>query len=217
MFAFRKFLVKNRLWIGLVLIALGIYIGVENTWWIGWLPILVGLLTIVAHFLIGPVTLLQRYVESGDVDGAKELIDMVKFPNLLVKPIRSAYYMLKANFSTMSDDLDGAEAELKKSLESGVADKDYQGTAYLQLGTIAHRKGNTKEAYEHLKKAVSIGLPDGDSIATAYLQLCSISMQRRDFRGSKMFFTKAQAAKPKNAQILDQIAEMKKYIARIPG
>jgi tetratricopeptide (TPR) repeat protein len=201
MFAFRKFLVKYRLWIGLVLIGLGIYIGIESTWWIGWLPILIGLLTIVAHFLIGPVTLLQRYVESGDVEGAKELIDMVKFPN----------------FSTMNEDLDGAEAELKKSLASGVADKDYQGTAYLQLGTIANRKGNTKEAFEYLRKAVGVGLPDGDSNATAYLQLCSIAMQRRDFRGAKMYFSKAQSAKSKNPQILEQIAEVKKYIARIPG
>jgi tetratricopeptide (TPR) repeat protein len=217
MFAFRKFLVKYRLWIGLVLIGLGIYIGIESTWWIGWLPILIGLLTIVAHFLIGPVTLLQRYVESGDVEGAKELIDMVKFPNLLIKPIRSAFYMLKANFSTMNEDLDGAEAELKKSLASGVADKDYQGTAYLQLGTIANRKGNTKEAFEYLRKAVGVGLPDGDSNATAYLQLCSIAMQRRDFRGAKMYFSKAQSAKSKNPQILEQIAEVKKYIARIPG
>lgn len=217
MFAFRKFLVKNRIWIGLVLIALGIFWGIESSWWLGWLPILIGVLTILAHFLIGPVTLLQRYVESGDVDGAKELIDMVKYPNFLIKPIRSAYYMLKANFSTMNENLDDAEAELKKSLESGVSDKDYQGTAYLQLGTIANRKGNTKEAFEHLKKAVKIGLPDADSQATAYLQLSSICMQRRDFRGSKMFFSKAQAAKPKNQQIVEQIAEMKKYIARIPG
>lgn len=217
MFALRKFLVKNRLIIGILLIALGIYLGIVNTWWLGWLPIFIGILTIVAHFLIGPVTLLQKYVEEGNIDGAKELIQMVKFPNLLLKPIRSAFYMLKANFSTMDEDFDGAEADLKKSLEAGTVDKASQGMTYLQLGSIALKKGNYKEAFEMTKKSVSFGLPDGDSNATAYMILCQICMQRRDFKGSKFYFSKAQAAKAKNPQILDQIAEVKKHIARLPG
>src|SRR5690606_10076226 len=123
-----------------------------------------------------------------DVEGAQKLISRVKYPKLLYKPIRSAYYMLKANFSTMNEDLDTAESELKMGLASGSTDKDFQGTALLQLGSIAYRKGNTKEAYEHLRKAVKAGLPDPDSNATAYLQLSSIAMQRRDFKGAKFYF-----------------------------
>ena len=96
-------------------------------------------------------------------------------------------------------------------------EKEYEGTAYLQLGAIAFKKGNTKEAYEHLRKAVKIGLPDKDSEATAYLQLSGICMQRRDFRGAKNYFAKAKACKAKNEQVVAQIAEMSKYMARIPG
>lgn len=217
MFAFRKFLVKNRLWIGIVLIALGIVIGIMNTWWVGWLPIFIGILTIVAHFIIGPVTLLQKYIEDGDIEGAKEMIDMVKYPKLLLKPIRSAYYMIQGNFSAMTEDLDTAENSLRQSLTAGTTDKSMQGTTHLQLGSVLFRKGNNKEAFEHLKKAVGFGLPDPDSIAAANLYLCQITMQRRDFRSCKMYFAKAQAAKAKNPQIVEQIIEMKKYIARIPG
>lgn len=217
MFQLRKFLVLNRLVIGIVLIGLGIWWGIAQTWWLGWLPIFIGILTIVAHFMLGPVTLMQNYIESGDVEGAQKLLKTVKYPNLLYKPIRSAYYMLKSNFSTMSENFDDAEAEIKKGLEAGVTDKDFQGTAYLQLGSIAYRKGNKKEAYEHLKAAVKAGLPDADSWATAYFQMSSICMERRDFRGAKNFFQKAVAAKPKNPQLLEQLNEMKKYISRIPG
>jgi len=217
MFGLRKFLVVNRLWIAIALIALGILLGVKQTWWIGWLPIFIALLTITAHFLIGPVTLMQRYIENGDVEGAQKLLKTVKYPNLLYKPIRSAYYMLKSNFSTMNEDLDQAEADIKKGLAAGVADKDFQGTAYLQLGSIAYRKGNKKEAYENLRKAISAGLPDPDSNATAYFQMSSICMERRDFRGAKYYYSKAVAAKPKNEQIVEQLKEMKKYISRIPG
>lgn len=217
LFAFRRFTVLYRLPIAVALIALGIYLGMKVTWWLGWLPIFIALLVIVAHFMVGPISLLQRYVESGDVEGAQKLINSVKYPKLLYKPVRSAYYMLKANFSTMSDDLDTAEKELKAGLEAGVNDKDFQGTAYLQLGSISFKKGNMKEAYSQLRTALKAGLPDADSNATAYLQLTSICMQRRDFKGAKFYYNQAKNAKPKNQEIVNQLNEIKSYISRIPG
>jgi len=42
-------------------------------------------------------------------------------------------------------------------------------------------------------------------------------MQRRDFRASKQYFAKAKSCKPTNDQVIDQIKEMQKYIARMPG
>jgi tetratricopeptide (TPR) repeat protein len=214
---FRRILVFYRIPIALALIALGFLIGFKVTWWIAWIPFLVAILMIVAYFLVGPMTLIQGYMESGDMEGAQKLLAKVKYPNLLYKPIRSSFYMLQANFSTMGDDLDKAEAQLRKSLETGMPEKDYEGTAYLQLGAIAMRKGNNKEAYENLRKAVQLGLPDEDNKATAYLQLSSICVQRRDFRNAKIYFNKAKSCKPTNVQVVEQVKEMAKYIARIPG
>lgn len=218
MFKFRRFLVLNRIPIAILFIGLGIYLGFQVSWWLGWLPIFLGLLIGAAHFLAGPVTLMQRYIENGDVEGAQQLIGKVKYPNLLYKPVRSAYYMLKSNFSTMNEDFDTAEAELREGLKAGGKnDKEFKGTALLQLGSIAMRKGNTKEAYANLRGAVKAGLPDADSNATAYIQLATICIQRRDFRGAKFYYSRARAAKPKNEQVVEQINEMKKYISRIPG
>lgn len=215
----REFLVFNRLLVAALLIALGFWVGfgMYGGWWIAWLPFLIAVLMVVAHFLIGPMTLIQKYVEDGDMDGAQKLLDKVKYPNLLYKPVRSSYYMLRANVNTMSDDLDKAEADLKKSLETGMPEKEFEGTAYLQLGSIAFKKGNNREAFEHLKKAVKLGLPDKENEAAAYLQLSGLSMQRRDFRSAKNYFNKAKSLKPKNDQIVAQINEMNKHMARIPG
>lgn len=213
----RRFIVLNRMPIAIVMIGLGFILGFEVSWWIGWLPFLVAALMIVAHFMIGPMTLIQKYIEEGDMEGAQALMDKVKKPEWLYKPVRSSYYMLRANLSTMTDDLDKAEADLKRGLEAGMPEKEYEGTAYLQLGSIAYKKGNTKEAYEHLRKAVKLGLPDKDSEATAYLQLSGLCMQRRDFRSSKLYFNKAKSCKSKNAEVVAQIKEMTKYMARIPG
>lgn len=213
----RRFLVFYRIPLAIALIALGLLIGFKVTWWIAWIPFLVAVIMVVAYFLIGPMTLIQGYMESGDMEGAQKLLKLVKYPNLLYKPIRSSFYMLQANFSTIGDDLDLAEAQLRKGLETGMPEKEYEGTAYLQLGAIAQKKGNTKEAYEHLRKAVQIGLPDKDNAATAYLQLSGICVQRRDFRNAKIYFNKAKACKATNEQVVEQIKEMAKYIARIPG
>jgi len=213
----RHLLVKNRLLLAVLLIGLGIWLGVSVTWWIGWIPFLIAILVVTAHFLIGPMTLIQKYVEDGDMEGAQKLLDGVKYPSLLYKPVRSSYYMLRANFSTMGDDLDKAEADLKKGLEAGMPEKEYEGTAYLQLGSIAYKKGNKKEAYENIRKAIKVGLPDEDSKATAFMQMSSLCIERRDFKNAKMYFAKAKACKASNEQIVSQIKEMAKYMSRIPG
>jgi len=215
----RRFLVFYRLPLAIALMGLGFLCGfkVHGGWWMAWIPMLVSILMVVAYFMLGPMTLIQGYMEAGDMDGAKALLAKVKYPNLLYKPIRSSFYMLQANFSTMGDDLDLAEAQLRKGLEGGLPEKEFEGTAYLQLGAIAYKKGNTKEANEHLRKAIKIGLPDKDNEATAYLQLSSICIQRRDFRNAKIYFNKAKSCKATNPQVVEQIKEMAKYIARIPG
>lgn len=218
-FTLRKNLVLYRIPIAVVLIVIGILITVFVKYgiWFSWIFFLLAILMIVAHFMIGPISLLQKYVEEGDVEGAQFLLNKVKYPKLLYKPVRSAYYMLKSQFSTLSENFDDAEDNIKKSINAGITEKGMEGTAYLQLGSIAYRKGNKKEAYENLRKSVQLGLPDKDTEASAYLQLANISAERRDFRGLKMYYQKAKACKPKNEMIVSQMKEMDKYVSRIPG
>jgi tetratricopeptide (TPR) repeat protein len=196
---------------------LGFLLGFKVTWWIAWIPFLAAILMVVAHFMVGPMTLLQGYMEAGDMEGAQKLLGRVKNPKWLYKPLRSSYYMLRGQLSATTDDLDKAEADFKQSLAAGMTEKGAEGTAYLQLGSIAAKKGNTKEAYDNLRQAVKLGLPDKDSEAMAYLQLSNLSLNRRDFRGAKMYFTRAKSCKATNAQVVEQLKEMAKYMARIPG
>lgn len=213
----RRFLVFNRLPIAIVLFALGLLLGFKVTWWVAWIPMLLAILMVVAHYLIGPMTLIQGHVESGDIDGARVLLDRVKKPDWLYKPVRSSYYMLRGNLSTMTEDLDQAENDIKKSLEAGITEKGYEGSALLQLGAIAMKKGNMNEAYQHLQTALKKGLPDADSKAMAHLQICQILLQRRSYKGAKMAFAQAKNAKATNEQVVAQIKELQQYMSRIPG
>src|SRR6185312_3340877 len=73
----RRFFVFYRLSIAIVLLGLGFLLGFKVTWWIAWIPFLIALIMVVAHFLIGPMTLIQGYIEDGDMEGAQKLLSRI--------------------------------------------------------------------------------------------------------------------------------------------
>lgn len=214
---FYNLLIKYRLWVGIVLIALGIYVNYSASFWPAFPLLLVGVILIFGHFFFGPLRLIQTYMEEGDMDGAEKVLNSVKFPNLLYKPIRSVYYTLKGNIAMMKQDFAGAEISMKKGLDLGMPMKEAEGASMLQMGMLMMQKNDLKQAESYIRAALRKGLPDKENEAAAYLQMSSLMMNKREFRAAKDFFRKAKALKPKTQQIVDQIKEIEKYISRMPG
>src|SRR5437870_11126941 len=108
-----NWLIKYRLYLGIVMIAAGIILNVTIS---GFWPVfplyLVGLILIAGHFFFGPLRLIQEHLESGNVEEAEKVINSIKFPNLLYKPIRSVYFTLKGNLAMMKQDFDSAEKNM---------------------------------------------------------------------------------------------------------
>jgi len=206
-----------RLPVGILLLVGGIALGATVGWWEATIPLLLAVICLVTHFMFGPMRLVQEAVEAGDVEKAMGLMNKVRFPKLLYKPIRSVYYFMQSNLAMHNQDLDKAEAAVRQSIKSGSPMKEYEGMQYFQLGTIAYQKNDLKTADQNLKKAVRLGLPDKENTAAALLTLASIAMSRRDFKSAKDLFRRAKAQKPTTAQIVSQIKEMDKYISRMPG
>lgn len=210
-------LIKYRLWIGLALLVVGGYVNYIAGFWPAFFLYLVGVILILGHFFFGPLRLIQEYMESGDMDGAEKVLNSIKFPNLLYKPIRSVYYTLKGNIAMMKQDFDGAEKMMKKGLDLGMPMKEAEGASLLQMGMLAMQKNDLRQAESYIRSAIRKGLPDKENEAAAYLQMCSLMMNKREFRAAKDFFRKAKALKPTTQQIVDQIKQIEKYITRIPG
>ena len=214
---FYTLLIRYRLYIGLVLLVMG---GVTNYFagfWPAFPLYLVGLILIAGHFFFGPLRLIQEHMEAGDMEGAAKIINSIKYPNLLYKPIRSVYYTLKGNLAMMNQDFDTAQSSMQKGLDLGMPMKEAEGASLLQMGMIAMQKNDLRQAESYIRSALRKGLPDKENQAAAYLQMCSLMMNKREFRAAKDFFRKAKALKPKTPQIVDQIKEIEKYISRIPG
>ena len=206
---FYNWLIKYRLYVGLIMIVAGLALNLTVS---GFWPVfplyLIGVILIAGHFFFGPLRLIQEHMESGNMEEAEKIVNSIKYPNLLYKPIRSVYYTLKGNMAMMKQDFDTAEKNMKKGLDLGMPMKEAEGASMLQMGMLAMQKNDLKQAE---------GLPDKENQAAAYLQMSSLMMNKREFRAAKDFFRKAKALKPTTPQIVDQIKQIEKYISRIPG
>jgi tetratricopeptide (TPR) repeat protein len=214
---FYSWLIRYRLYLGLALIVVGVLANVYSGFWPAFPAYLIGLILIAGHFFIGPLRLIQEHMEAGDLDGAKRVLASIKYPNLLYKPIRSAFFTFKGQLAMMEQDFDSAEMNMKKGLDLGTPMKEVKGASMLQMGMISLQKNDFKQAEKYIRQAIREGLPDKENEAAAYLQMCNIMMNKREFRAAKEFFRKAKALKPTTAEIVKQIKELEKHIPRMPG
>ncbi len=213
-----KFYIIYRLPIIILFVGLGIlshYLKDEIT---AWLLYITAGISLLLYFMMGTMRIVQEAVQDGEIEQAQKYLSQIKFPRLLFKPIRSAYYMIQSNLMMATDDLAGAESNIRKSMKTkSKITGDMEGTNLMQLAFIQLKKGQMKEARLNLIGAVKAGMPDKESLAACHLQLCSIEIQRKQNKIAKEHFRKAKALKPKTAEIVKQITEMDKYIARLPG
>lgn len=214
---FYTWLIRYRLYLGIALVVLGIVANIYSSFWPAFPLYFIGAILIFGHFFIGPLRLIQEHMEAGDMEGAEKVLNSVKFPNLLYKPIRSAYYTIKGQLAMMKQDFDGAESAMKKGLSLGTPMKEVKGANLLQMGMISLQKGDLKQGEQYIRGAIREGLPDKENEAAAYLQMCSIMMNKSQFKAAKEFFRKTKALKPTTPEIVKQIKEIEKYISRIPG
>jgi tetratricopeptide (TPR) repeat protein len=214
---FYNLVIKYRPYIAVALLIIGILTNIYAGFWPAFPAYFIALILLFGYFFFGPLRLIQEHMESGNMEAAEKVLNSVKYPNLLYKPIRSVYYTLKGNIAMMKQDFAGAEKHMKKGLDLGMPMKEAEGASLLQMGMLCMQKNDIRQAESYIRQAIRKGLPDKENQAAAFLQLCSIMMTKREFRAAKDFFRKAKALKPTTPQIVDQIKQIEKYISRIPG
>ena len=201
-----KKLLEFRLYIAIALIITTIALSFTryDGWW--WFSLILAIIAVFSQLFFGPIRFIQEAVQAGDMETAKKHMKTVFFPQLLFKPIRQGFYMLKSNMA--------AETLINKSIKSKskVLGAGNEGSAYLQLGMIAIQNGKKSEAKKNLRLAMSKGLADKESKAAALIQLCGIELQERNTAQATNYFKKAKALKPQTKEIKDQIAQIEKHI-----
>ncbi|MFY7733962.1 MAG: tetratricopeptide repeat protein, partial [Bacteroidia bacterium] len=214
---FYNLLIKYRFWAGIASLIIGLLLQFAGLGDI-WAAIIFYTLAVIAiftHFFIGPLRLIQDPMENGDVEAVERILNSIWFPNLLFKPIRSSYYTLKGNLAMANKDFDSAEKLLKKSASIGSTLAENKGSTDVQLGMMALQKGSYKEGEKYMREALK-GSLDNESQAMALLGMVQIYMNKRDIRASKDFLRRAKNCKAKNEQVVAQIKDLDKHLARVP-
>ena len=216
---FYNLIIKYRFWLSIALIVLAIVLNATGQvgFWAMFPLYLIGAIGVITHFIIGPLRLVQKPMEEGNLEEVQKIIDSVWFPGLLIKPVRSTFYTLKGNLAMMNKDYDEAEKHLKKSSSIGSAMPEAEGANKLQLGMMAMQRGDMRSGESYLRAALKMGIPDNESKAVANLGMCQIMMNKREFRAAKDYFRKAKACNPTTPEVVSQIKEIQKYISRVPG
>jgi len=214
---FYNLIIKYRFYLSILAIVLAITVNIVASFWPSFILYFIGIIALFTHFFIGPLRLIQEPMEKGDTDEVEKILASIWFPKLLYTPIRSTYFTLKGNLAMMNQDFDNAEKHLKMSSSLGAAMPEAEGANKLQLGMMAMQKGDFRQGETYMRAALRSGLADNESKAVAYLSMCQIMINKREFRAGKDFYRKAKACKPTTPQVVDQIKEMDKYIARMPG
>jgi tetratricopeptide (TPR) repeat protein len=214
---FYNTIIRYRFALGIIAILLAILVNYTSGFWPAFVLYFVGVIALFSHFFIGPLRLVQEPMERGEIEEVEKILNSIKYPGLLYKPVRSTYYTLKGNLAMMKQDFDSAEKHLKKSSELGAPMAEAEGANKLQLGMMSLQKGDFKQGESYIRAALRMGVGDKESEAIAFLSMCQIFMNKREFRAAKDYFRKAKACKPKAKQTLDQIKEIEKYISRVPG
>ncbi|HLX93573.1 MAG TPA: hypothetical protein VKR32_17945 [Puia sp.] len=214
---FYNIIIRYRLYIAAGFLAIAVATNILVGFWASFIAYLICAMLVFGYFFFGPLRLIQDSMESGDMEGAEKILNSIKYPGLLYKPIRSVYYTLKGNMAMMKQDFDGAEKNMKKGLDLGMPMKEAEGASLLQMGMLSMQKNDLRQGESYIRQAIRKGLPDKENQATAYLQLCSIMMTKREFRAAKEYFRKAKGLKPTTPQLVDQIKQIERYISRMPG
>jgi tetratricopeptide (TPR) repeat protein len=214
---FYNTVIRYRFALSLIGLALAILVNYKANVWAALILYIISIIGLFSHFFVGPLRLVQEPMEAGNIEEVEKILNSIKFPKLLYKPIRSTYYTLKGNMAMMKQDFDGAEKHLKMSSALGAPMPEAEGANKLQLGMMSLQKGDFKQGESYIRAAIRLGISDKESEAIAYLSMCQIFMNKREFRAAKDYFRKAKACKPTAKQTVDQIKEVEKYISRIPG
>lgn len=83
---FYTWIIRYRLYLGIVLIVLGVVANIYSSFWPAFPAYFIGAILIFGHFFIGPLRLIQEHMEGGDLEGAKKCLIPSNIPIYCTNP-----------------------------------------------------------------------------------------------------------------------------------
>ena len=153
---FYNLLIKYRLYIGIVLVLLGIYVNFSASFWPAFPLYLVGVILIAGHFFFGPLRLIQEHLEGGNIEGAEKMMKKGLDLGMPMKEAEGASMLQMGMLLMQKNDLKQAESYIRQALRKGLPDKENESAAYLQMCSIMMNKREFRAAKDFFRKAKAL-------------------------------------------------------------
>lgn len=123
---------------------------------LGFLSVIAVLLLIYGYFRHNNVRSASLHLKNGGTSKAEDLINSVKYPNLLSKQQKAYYFFIKAVLEQNKNNLDEAELLYIQAIEQGFKTSNDEAIANLNLAYIYRDKNMFDVAKSRLQKTMDI-------------------------------------------------------------
>ena len=129
-------------------IALWVTLGI----WYGIFFVLAGVSLLIGYLLLGTIQSAAELVQKMDFIAAERRLALTFFPQLLYKPNRAYYYLIKGNMAMQLKEYDQAEAWMNEADTIGLPSDNERAMVYMQLSNIAASRNNWTGAVAQFRR-----------------------------------------------------------------
>jgi Tfp pilus assembly protein PilF len=202
---------KFRFPIGVAMFVLGIasiwVIGGEWAWLL-WLP---GAFFVLTHLFIGTAATASQIMQTGDIQGAKDMLAKTINPNWLIPMFKGNYEAVRGMIAMSEGDMATAEEAMTNATKLTSGAPSQQAEMLFNVGMTQMQQRKLKEAEQTLRKASEMGLPN-EQEAIVQLNLAFFTLNRRDVTSAKKHAQKCRDLKPSNPEILKNLVDVEKVL-----
>ena len=120
--------------------------------WYGIFFVLTGIVMLAGYLLLGTIQSAAELVQKMDFEGAENRLNLTFFPNLLYKPNRAYYHLIKGTLAMQRKEYDQAEIFMTTADAIGLPSDNERAMIYMQLSNIAATRNNWTGAMAHFRK-----------------------------------------------------------------
>ncbi|MEZ5032751.1 MAG: hypothetical protein R2787_15280 [Saprospiraceae bacterium] len=124
--------------------------------WYGIFFVLIGIVMLAGYLLLGTIQSAAELVQKMDFEGAENRLNLTFFPNLLYKPNRAYYHLIKGTLAMQRKEYDQAEIFMTTADAIGLPSDNERAMIYMQLSNIAATRNNWTGAMAHFRKVMDL-------------------------------------------------------------
>ena len=121
---------------------------------------LIFIVFVVGYFLLGTLSAASKRLQFEDLDGAEQILNYTKFPNLLLKMNKAYFHLLKGMIAMKRNQYAEAEVLMQKSYDIGLPTDNDKGMVLFNLAQLNYNKRKFNAAKVQLRQIKELDIKE---------------------------------------------------------